>query len=96
MLEAIHVIIEGKVQKVGYRDWAINTASELGITGWVRNKRDGTVEALFYGETTQIRKMIEYCYQGPSRASVSEIHITPLEPLPKTIPPDFIQLPTHS
>ena len=58
MLQA-RLTISGRVQGVGYRDWAIETGRRLGLTGWVRNRRDGAVEALIVGEEGAVGQMIE-------------------------------------
>jgi acylphosphatase len=59
------VTIRGRVQGVGYRAWTEVTALRRGIQGWVRNRRDGTVEALFVGPQDAIAPMIEDCRRGP-------------------------------
>ena len=61
----IRVVIRGRVQGVWYRGWTADRAEELGLSGWVRNRRDGSVEALFAGEETVVRQMIEDCRGGP-------------------------------
>lgn len=71
MLQQIHVLITGKVQGVGYRFWTVNQAEKLGINGWVRNLADGSVEAVFEGDSQAIEQMIQACYTG-SRAAVVE------------------------
>jgi acylphosphatase len=68
-----HVRIHGRVQGVGYRVWSQRTAVELGLSGWVRNARDGTVEAVFQGLPETVVKMISRCATGPRGASVSRI-----------------------
>jgi len=67
------VIIRGQVQGVGYRAWAEITALELGVEGWVRNCRDGSVEALFSGTEEVVLTIIELCRQGPPGARVVSI-----------------------
>ena len=74
MMAAIRVIISGNVQGVGYRQWTARTASKLGLDGWVRNRPDGSVEAVFSSEdSSNIRMMIAACYQGPPLANVTSI-----------------------
>jgi acylphosphatase len=73
------VVISGRVQGVGYRDWALTTGQRLGLTGWVRNRRDGTVEALLVGEDSAVGEMIEACRQGPAMARVDTIDVDPLD-----------------
>jgi acylphosphatase len=75
--EAIrHVTIRGRVQSVGYRAWVEHTATSLGLEGWVRNRRDGSVEAVFAGAEEIIGQMIEWCRQGPASARVAAVHAT--------------------
>ena len=61
----VRVRIEGKVQGVGYRYWTERIAGELGLAGWVRNRRDGSVEALFTGPAEAVAEMLERCRDGP-------------------------------
>ena len=67
------VMIRGRVQGVGYRAWTEATADERGVEGWVRNCRDGSVEALFAGPEEIVLTMIELCRQGPPGARVHAI-----------------------
>jgi acylphosphatase len=69
----VRVVIRGRVQGVGYRAWTEYEASERGIAGWVRNRRDGSVEALFAGAESDIHAMIEACRQGPPGARIVTI-----------------------
>lgn len=62
--------IQGRVQGVGYRWWAVQAATELGLAGWVRNRRDGSVEILAIGEAASIDTLQESCRQGPQAAVV--------------------------
>ena len=68
--------IAGRVQGVGYRAWAIETAARLGLRGWVRNRRDGTVEALVIGDEDRVAAMIEACRDGPFAARVTEVAVS--------------------
>ncbi|MBC7114878.1 MAG: acylphosphatase [Archaeoglobi archaeon] len=70
-----HLIIHGRVQGVFYRRWCLENARELNLTGWVRNRDDGTVEAVFEGEEENVREMIERCHEGPPRAVVTKIDV---------------------
>ena len=70
---AVHVRIEGRVQGVWFRAWTEKTANEIGLSGWVRNCRDGTVEAVFCGAQTQVDQMIERCHEGPPSARVDQV-----------------------
>jgi len=69
-----HVIIHGRVQGVGYRAWTEYTALENGLEGWVRNRRDGTVEAVFSGSAEMVAAMVEACRRGPPGARIHAIH----------------------
>lgn len=68
-----HVIARGRVQGVGYRAFVEFEALRRGIEGWVRNRRDGSVEALFAGDTANVHGMIEACRCGPHSASVDAL-----------------------
>ena len=70
---AVRVRIAGRVQGVWYRGWAIDQALARGLRGWVRNRRDGTVEALLVGPRGQIDSMVEACRRGPPAARVEQI-----------------------
>jgi len=67
------VIVRGRVQGVGYRAWTEYTALERGVQGWVRNRRDGAVEALFAGPADAVAAMIEHCRQGPPGARIDAL-----------------------
>jgi len=69
------VMIHGLVQGVGYRAWAERTALQRGLRGWVRNRRDGTVEALFAGDVAGVAAMVEACRRGPSGSRVDHIDV---------------------
>ena len=62
-----HVTIRGRVQGVGFRAWTEVIALEHGLQGWVRNRRDGSVEALFAGSADVVATMITACHRGPGR-----------------------------
>ncbi len=68
-----HVRIEGRVQGVGYRLWTQRTAVSLGLTGYVRNRRDGSVEAVFRGPDAAVADMLARCLEGPSGAAVTKV-----------------------
>lgn len=70
-----HLIISGRVQGVFFRAETKRKADELGLTGWVRNNPDGTVEAVAEGELDMLERFIEWCHEGPSRASVSGVEV---------------------
>ncbi|MBU8876319.1 acylphosphatase [Reyranella sp. MMS21-HV4-11] len=84
--------ITGRVQGVGYRDWAMATAQRLGLKGWVRNRSDGSVEALVVGEDDAVGKMIEACRRGPTLAKVDAVDVEPVDL--DVLPSDFRRLPT--
>jgi len=67
------VVIRGRVQAVGYRAWTEDTAILNGLDGWVRNRRDRTVEAVFAGPKAAVEQMIEACRRGPPAAQVDAI-----------------------
>jgi acylphosphatase len=67
------VVIRGRVQGIGYRAWTEAMAAEQGVEGWVRNCRDGSVEALFAGPEEIVLTMIELCREGPPGARVDAI-----------------------
>jgi acylphosphatase len=67
------VVIRGRVQAVGYRAWTEDTAILNGLDGWVRNRRDGAVEAVFAGSREAVDAMIEACRRGPRSARVESI-----------------------
>jgi acylphosphatase len=69
----VRVRITGRVQGVWYRGWTVNQARRLGLSGWVRNRRDGSVEAVFSGSERMVRTMIALCRQGPPAALVREV-----------------------
>jgi acylphosphatase len=77
--KTVRLRIIGNVQGVGYRVWATRTASGLGLRGWVRNRLDGSVEALATGAPEQIAVLIEACRRGPYGARVAGVTAVPDE-----------------
>ena len=69
----LQVTISGRVQGVGYRAWVEYQAITIGLEGWVRNRRDGSVEALFAGAPQQVAEMIAMCRHGPPSARVTSV-----------------------
>jgi acylphosphatase len=67
------VVIRGRVQGVGYRAWVDYQARRLGLHGWVRNRRDGSVEAVFDGAEDVVATMIASCRRGPASARVDDV-----------------------
>jgi acylphosphatase len=74
------VTIRGRVQGVGYRAWVEHQARSRGLEGWVRNRRDGSVEALFAGPADIVADMVTSCRQGPSPAEVDAVNDTAASP----------------
>ena len=72
---AKHVRVTGRVQGVFYRAWAQSQARELGVSGWIRNCPDGSVEAHLGGEENCVERMIERMRKGPSNAQVDEVDV---------------------
>ena len=70
-----HLVIKGRVQGVGFRFHTNRVAQELGIAGWVRNRRDGSVEAMVAGAPEAVEKIIEWARHGPRLAIVSSVEI---------------------
>lgn len=75
-----HVRVTGRVQGVYFRGWTQEQANRLGVTGWVRNCPDGSVEAHLAGEQSAVQRLIERLQAGPPAASVSNVDVTELEP----------------
>ena len=65
--------IEGRVQGVWYRGWTVDQARTRGLSGWVRNRTDGSVEAIFSGPDTIVNEMVGLCWQGPFSVKVSAV-----------------------
>jgi len=74
-MRSVRLRITGRVQGVGYRAWAIETARRLGLRGWVRNRSDGSVEALVIGADDALAAMIAACREGPRAAKITEIAV---------------------
>lgn len=73
---AKHLIITGRVQGVGYRAWFASRARKTGLAGWVRNRTDGTVEAVISGDADTIEPFLAECRKGPLAARVDGIEAT--------------------
>lgn len=88
---AMRLLISGRVQGVGYRFWTQEEARRLGLDGWVRNRRDGTVELIAYGDEVALEALARACAAGPPSAEVTRVdrHHTD-EPRPS----GFTQRPT--
>jgi acylphosphatase len=71
--------IEGRVQGVGFRWWTVGQAQQLGLSGWVRNRRDGSVEVLAIGEPQALEALAAACGKGPAHAEVRSVRRSPAE-----------------
>jgi acylphosphatase len=74
---SIRLLVEGRVQGVGFRWWVVGEAQRLGLKGWVRNRRDGSVEILAIGETEALDRLAERCAEGPPGSSVARVSREP-------------------
>ncbi len=88
---ARRVSITGRVQGVGFRDWAVGIAEMLDLTGWVRNRVDGSVEALVVGEEIAVEDFIRRCRSGPGSAEVANVEVQPAQGI---VGEGFLQKPT--
>lgn len=70
-----HIFIEGRVQGVGFRYFTKTNAQKIGLTGWVKNRADGRVEAIFEGPKEEVLTMIEQCQKGPRASEVNNIDL---------------------
>ena len=73
---AVRVRITGRVQGVWYRGWTVGEAQARSLSGWVRNRADGSVEAVFAGERESVDDMVEACRRGPPAARVTGVEVT--------------------
>ncbi len=89
---AVRVRITGRVQGVWFRAWTVEQAAKRDLAGWVRNRADGSVEAVFVGAAPQVAAMVEACRQGPGAARVDDVAVTD-EPNPPA-EPGFQQKPS--
>lgn len=89
--KTVRVRIVGRVQGVWFRAWTIQEASRRRLDGWVRNRRDGSVEAQFSGPAEVVDDMVAACRRGPPAAEVAEVYVSAAEPDPQG---GFRQLPT--
>jgi acylphosphatase len=89
-----HVVIRGRVQGVGFRAFVEDTAERLGVEGWVRNRHDGTVEAVFAGPEATVAEAIEACRHGPRGARVTSLDVNEGEDLLQQEAVRFAVLPT--
>ncbi len=89
--ERLRVVISGRVQGVWYRGWTVDEARARGLDGWVRNRHDGSVEAVFQGPAEAVAEMVAACRQGPPMARVVEVATHPHE---DPVTPGFAQVPS--
>jgi acylphosphatase len=74
-MRTVRIRIEGRVQGVFFRDWMQNEARSLGLTGWVRNRRDDSVEAVISGDPALVDDMLARCRRGPPAARVDDLAV---------------------
>jgi acylphosphatase len=85
------LVVHGHVQGVWYRGWTVDQAGALGLDGWVRNRRDGSVEILASGPDAAVAALIRRCHEGPAAARVERVEALETEEAPS---PGFAQRPT--
>ena len=90
---AVHLIITGRVQGVGYRAWCQGEAEARGLSGWVRNRRDGSVEAVVRGGAQAVAEFVAACHEGPTFAKVTGV-AQKSAPADADLPQKFEQRPT--
>lgn len=78
-MKTVHLLINGKVQGVFFRDSSKKVAEKLNITGWIKNRQDNKVEALVSGEEKDMKAFIDWCKSGPERAEVEEVIVSEKE-----------------
>ena len=79
-VSAVRMVVHGRVQGVGYRAWAHHQAELHGLAGWVRNRSDGSVEAVICGPSDLVQVMLKTCHDGPRHAEVESVEAEPLPP----------------
>jgi acylphosphatase len=75
-----HVVVRGDVQGVFFRDSTRSEAERQGVAGWVANRGDGSVEAVFEGDEAAVEALVDFCRSGPSQADVRDVEVTEEEP----------------
>ncbi len=93
----VHLTIRGRVQGVGFRAFVERQAQERGLDGWVRNRADGSVEAVFAGASAAVDAMLEACRKGPPGARVEDFDLREEEAaglIPSSRPAGFFVMPT--
>lgn len=92
-VKTVRLRVRGLVQGVGFRAWLAGRAGKLGVSGWVRNRRDGSLEALLTGAPDAVDALILACRQGPPSAQVDDVATDEADPS-EASPGGFEQLPT--
>lgn len=72
-MKRVHLIVSGDVQGVGFRTWVHRLAQDLHLTGWVKNRNDGTVEIVAEGEQTDLEELMKRCRRGPNQSWVKSV-----------------------
>jgi len=93
-VKTVRARINGRVQGVWFRAWTAETAQSLGLCGWVRNRRDGSVEAVISGAAASVDAMIAACHDGPPLARVVAAHATPADDEADALDREFSYRPT--
>ena len=88
---SIHLRVTGRVQGVYFRAWLAELAESLKLRGWVRNRHDGSVEAVISGKTDAVAQMVSSCHRGPPDAQVEKVEVIGEA---EEAPPGFRVLPT--
>lgn len=79
-MKTLHLLITGRVQGVGFRDWLVHEATRSGLAGWVRNMGLDTVEAVISGPAEAVDRCVRLCWQGPALTAVSSVSATETTP----------------
>jgi acylphosphatase len=90
-------VFRGRVQGVGFRDFVERQAERIGVEGWVRNRRDESVEAIFAGPSDEVAAMVAACRRGPRSAHVETVDVSDANESELSLRPagvDFVTLPT--
>lgn len=87
------LLVSGRVQGVGYRDWAVSAAARHGVSGWVRNLADGRVELRVAGTAEAVEAFIAACWRGPAGSRVVSV-LRENAPVSEPAPVGFARLPT--
>lgn len=74
-MKSVKARITGRVQGVGFRAFVERTAQQFGLSGWVRNRRDGSVEAMIAGDASKVDEMLTMCWQGPPASKVDAVRV---------------------